>query len=187
MPRTLCGGIRTWMRLDRGRAPPAASLGAVRTTATSPATQAREAENRLLLRARDAIDRQFAEPLDVSALATIAHVSPSHFIRAFKHAFGETPHRYLQRRRIERAMALLRDTVTPVTEVSLAVGFQSLGTFSRTFSDIVGVSPTAYRRRAAPLLAPGCFTRAWTRPASEVGRTADDRAISEKRASGSSS
>ncbi|MFI6423664.1 helix-turn-helix domain-containing protein [Promicromonospora sp. NPDC050880] len=133
--------------------------------AQARATAAREADNRRLLRARDAIDRSFAEPLDVAALAAVAHVSPSHFIRAFKAAFGETPHRYLQRRRIERAMALLRDTATPVTEVSVAVGFQSLGTFSRTFHDIVGSSPTSYRRTAAPLLAPGCFTRAWTRPA----------------------
>ena len=76
----------------------------------------REDENRRLLRARDAMDRRYAEPLDVAAIALVAHVSPAHFSRRFKAVFGETPHRYLQRRRIERSMALLRDTATPVTE-----------------------------------------------------------------------
>ncbi|GGR40137.1 AraC-like DNA-binding protein [Nocardioides luteus] len=79
------------------------------------------------------------------ALARVAHVSPAHFSRRFKAVFGETPHRYLQRRRIERSMALLRDTALPVTEVALTVGLSSLGTFSRTFRDIVGS-----RCRAAP-------------------------------------
>jgi AraC-like DNA-binding protein len=123
-------------------------------------------ENRRLLRARDAIDRDYAQALDVAALARIAHVSPSHFSRSFKATFGETPHRYLQRRRIERAMALLRDTAHPVTDVALLVGSGSLGTFSRTFRDVVGVSPTEYRRRARPVAVPVCFTKSWTRPAS---------------------
>lgn len=126
---------------------------------------AREADNRRLLRARDAIDRHYAEPLDVATLARIAHASPSHFIRSFKATFGETPHRYLQRRRIERAMALLRDTPMPVTDVSLAVGFASLGTFSRTFRDVVGVSPSDYRDRTRRVAAPVCFTKRWMRPA----------------------
>jgi AraC-like DNA-binding protein len=134
----------------------------------------RERENRMLLRARDAIERDYAEPLDVPALARIAHVSPSHFTRRFKATFGETPHRYLQRRRIERAMALLRDTATPVTDIALLVGFTSLGTFSRTFSEILGVSPSGYRRRVRPVAAPICFTKSWMRPASRV--------VSEKRA-----
>lgn len=134
-----------------------------------PARSAREAENLRLLRARDAIDRSYAEPLDIPSLAALAHVSPTHFIRTFKAAFGETPHRYLQRRRIERAMALLRDTDAPVTEVAASVGYGSLGTFSRTFRDIVGVSPSGYRARAVSPPAPGCFTRAWTRPASRGG------------------
>ncbi|GGM29908.1 transcriptional regulator [Promicromonospora citrea] len=146
--------------------PPYAERMGIPSRAATP----READNLRLLRVRDAIDRGYAEPLDVAALAAVAHVSPSHLIRAFKAAFGETPHRYLQRRRIERAMALLRETATPVTEVAFAVGFQSLGTFSRTFSEIVGSSPTTYRRTAAPLLAPGCFTRAWTRPATGTAR-----------------
>ena len=126
----------------------------------------REDENRRLLRARDAMDRHYAEPLDVAAIARVAHVSPAHFSRRFKAVFGETPHRYLQRRRIERSMALLRDTATPVTDVALTVGFTSLGTFSRTFRDIVGTSPSGYRARAVSPAVPGCVARAWMRPAS---------------------
>ncbi len=120
-----------------------------------------------MLRARDAMDRDYAEPLDVPALARIAHVSEAHFIRTFKATFGETPHRYLQRRRVERAMFMLRETDLSVTEICLAVGFASLGTFTRTFGEIVGRSPTAYRAGAADLRAvPACFARAWTRPSS---------------------
>ncbi|MER7556490.1 AraC family transcriptional regulator [Nocardioides sp. NPDC126508] len=125
----------------------------------------REDENRRLLRARDVMDRHYAEPLDVPAIARVAHVSPAHFIRRFKAVFGETPHRYFQRRRIERSMALLRDTSTPVTEVALTVGFTSLGTFSRTFRDIVGTSPSDYRARVDSPAVPGCVARAWMRPA----------------------
>ena len=124
-----------------------------------------ERDNRRLLRARDAIDRDYGRPLDVPALARIAHVSPAHFSRTFKATFGETPHRYLQRRRIERAMALLRDTAHPVTDVALLVGSNSLGTFSRTFRDVVGVPPSEYRRRARRVVAPVCFTKSWLRPA----------------------
>lgn len=128
---------------------------------------ARERSNRDLLRARDAMDRAYAQPLDIAALARIAHVSQSHFIRSFKETFGETPHRYLQRRRIERAMFLLRNTQRPVTEVSLDVGFASLGTFSRTFTEIVGRSPSAYRAEGHPQHdVPACFAMAWTRPSS---------------------
>src|SRR3982074_2006571 len=106
-----------------------------------------EASNRRLLRARDAMDRTYAQPLDVPALARIAYVSEAHFIRTFRATFGETPHRYLQRRRVERSMFLLRETDRSVTDVCLDVGFISLGTFSRTFTDIVGESPQSYRRR----------------------------------------
>jgi transcriptional regulator GlxA family with amidase domain len=112
------------------------------------------------------MDRTYAQPLDVPTLARIVHVSEAHFIRSFRAAFGETPHRYLQRRRVERAMFLLRETDRSVTEICLDVGFTSLGTFSRTFSGIVGESPTAYRDRADIHLAPTCFTMAWTRPSS---------------------
>src|SRR5436189_961892 len=106
-----------------------------------------EDRNRRMLRARDAMDRAFAEPLDVPALARVAHISPGYFSRQFRATFGETPHRYLQRRRVERAMEMLRETDRPVTEISFDVGFNSLGTFSRTFRAIVGESPSAYRRR----------------------------------------
>ena len=139
-----------------------------------------------MLRARDAIDRDYARPLDIPALARIAAVSEAHFIRTFRATFGETPHRYLQRRRIERAMALLSHTDMLVTDVCLQVGFASLGTFSRTFGALVGASPSAYRQRqqqhwqrhrqgrAAPATpVPTCFAMAWSRPTDS--RPADSR------------
>jgi AraC-like DNA-binding protein len=129
-------------------------------------SRAVEESNRRLLRARDAMDRAYAQPLDIPALARIAHVAEAHFIRSFKATFGETPHRYLQRRRVERAMFLLRETDRTVTEICLDVGFTSLGTFSRTFRAIAGESPTAYRARAEQFAAPDCFARAWLRPSS---------------------
>jgi AraC-like DNA-binding protein len=121
-----------------------------------------------MLRARDAMDRTYAQPLDVSALARIAFVSEAHFIRTFRATFGETPHRYLQRRRVERSMFMLRESDRSVTDVCLDVGFSSLGTFSRTFRDIVGQSPTDYRNRKREdvTAAPTCFAMAWTRPSS---------------------
>ena len=128
--------------------------------------RAEQEANRRLLRARDAIDRAYAEPLDIVELARIAIVSEAHFIRTFKATFGETPHRYLQRRRIERAMTLLRTTDHSVSEICLDVGFTSFATFSRTFRQIVGESPSAYRRRGALPDVPTCFTKAWTRPSS---------------------
>ncbi|MFF5567888.1 helix-turn-helix domain-containing protein [Streptomyces sp. NPDC012623] len=128
-------------------------------------SRAAEETNRRMLRARDAMDRDYARPLDVPALARIAHVSPAHFTRTFRATFGETPHRYLQRRRIERAMTLLRDTDRSVTDICFEVGFTSPGTFSRTFHDIVGRSPRTYRKEAeAAAGVPTCFTMAWTRP-----------------------
>jgi AraC-like DNA-binding protein len=127
-------------------------------------SRAVEDSNRRLLRARDAMDRSYAQPLDITALARIAHVSEAHFIRTFRATFGETPHRYLQRRRVERAMFLLVQTDRSVTEICLDVGFASLGTFSRTFSAVVGESPSAYRERAVPRNVPNCFAMAWTRP-----------------------
>jgi AraC-like DNA-binding protein len=130
-------------------------------------SRAAEESNRRMLRARDAMDRDYAKPLDIPTLARIAYVSEAHFIRVFRATFGETPHRYLQRRRVERAMFLLRESDRSVTEICFDVGFTSLGTFSRTFADIVGEPPTAYRSRAADLRAvPACFMRAWTRPSS---------------------
>jgi AraC-like DNA-binding protein len=122
--------------------------------------------NRRLLRARDAMDSAYAEPLDVPALARIAHVSEAHFIRTFRATFGETPNRYLQRRRVERAMFLLRTGDRSVTDICMDVGFSSLGTFSRVFRDIVGEPPSAYRARGPLPSAPSCFVMAWARPSS---------------------
>ena len=122
-----------------------------------------------MLRARDAIDRGYATPLDVPALARIAGASEAHFIRTFKSTFGETPYRYLQRRRVERSMFLLRRSrELSVTEVCLEVGFVSLGSFSRTFKEIVGVTPSEYRELAAPGVdaLPSCFSMRWMRPSS---------------------
>ena len=136
-------------------------------------TRATEESNRRLLRARDAMDRAYPEVLDVPALAAIAVMSEAHFIRSFRAAFGETPHRYLQRRRVERAMYLLRRTDRSVTDICLDVGFASLGTFSRTFRVVVGQTPSEYRgagradgRRQAILAVPTCFAMAWGRPSS---------------------
>ncbi|MDQ6806988.1 MAG: AraC family transcriptional regulator [Actinomycetota bacterium] len=130
-------------------------------------SRAIEESNRRMLRSRDAMDRDYAKPLDIPSLARIAYVSEAHFIRGFRATFGETPHRYLQRRRVERAMFLLRETDRSVTEICFDVGFVSLGTFSRTFADIVGEPPTSYRRRAVDLKAvPACFAKAWMRPSS---------------------
>lgn len=132
--------------------------------------------NRRMLRARDAMDRAYSQPLDIAALAAIANVSEAHFIRTFSATFGETPHRYLQRRRVERAMYLLRSTGRPVTEICLDVGFASLGTFSRIFNNIVGESPTEYRKRGPLAAVPNCFAMAWTRPSSfGEARTKDRR------------
>jgi AraC-like DNA-binding protein len=129
-------------------------------------SRAVEESNRRMLRARDAMDRAYAQPLDVAALARVAHVSEAHFIRTFRATFGETPHRYLQRRRVERSMFLLRETGRSVTEICLDVGFTSLGTFSRTFHEIVGEPPSAYRRRGRVPAVPSCFAMAWMRPSS---------------------
>lgn len=117
-----------------------------------------------MLRARDAMDRAYAEPLDVRAVAAIAHISEAHFIRTFRATFGETPHRYLQRRRVERSMFLLRETDRTVTDICFDVGFTSRGTFCRTFREIVGQSPSDYRLGHEPMLPPNCFQMAGMRP-----------------------
>jgi AraC-like DNA-binding protein len=131
----------------------------------------RDAEdlNRRLLRARDAMDRAYAEPLDVRTVAAVAHVSEAHFIRTFRAVFGETPHRYLRRRRVERAMFLLRETDRSVTDICFDVGFSSLGTFSRTFRWIVGESPSEYRAAHGPMEAPNCFQMMAMRPFVSAG------------------
>src|ERR671921_1263578 len=137
-------------------------------------SRAVEESNRRMLRVRDAMDRDYAQPLDVPALARIALVSEAHFIRTFRATFGETPNRYLQRRRVERAMFLLRSGDRSVTDICMDVGFSSLGTFSRVFRDIVGESPSVYRRRGPLPDVPSCFAMAWMRPSSA------ERAVSEK-------
>jgi AraC-like DNA-binding protein len=119
-----------------------------------------------LRRVRDRIDREYAQPLDVEALARGAHMSAGHLSRQFRLAYGESPYSYLMTRRIERAMALLRRGDLSVTEVCFAVGCSSLGTFSSRFSDLVGMPPSSYRRRAARATAemPSCVVKQVTRP-----------------------
>jgi AraC-like DNA-binding protein len=128
-----------------------------------------------MLRARDAIDRAYAQPLDIASLAQVANVSEAHFIRTFRSTFGETPHRYLQRRRVERAMYKLTETERSVTDICMEVGFTSLGTFSRTFSEIVGDTPSGYREHSEIKWAPTCFTMAWVRPSQSAGRSRSPR------------
>lgn len=120
-----------------------------------------------LLRAKDLIDREFSRDLDVPELAREAHASTAHFARSFKRCFGEAPYAYLRRRRIERAKELLRGTELSVTQVSLAVGFLSLGSFSGVFRELVGEPPSEYAHRwraANPPPIPACFTLMYTRP-----------------------
>ncbi len=119
-----------------------------------------------LRRARDLMDREYARPLDVAALARAALMSSAHFSRQFRAAYGETPYAYLMTRRIERAKALLRRGELSVTEVCMAVGCSSLGSFSARFTELVGETPTAYRARDHRALAsvPGCLARDLTRP-----------------------
>ena len=115
------------------------------------------------------MDRAYAEPLDVRAVAAVAFVSEAHFSRTFRAVFGETPHRYLQRRRVERSMFLLRETDRSVTDICFAVGFTSLGTFSRMFREIVGETPSGYRSGHGPIVVPHCVLMANTRPRSSFG------------------
>jgi AraC-like DNA-binding protein len=133
-----------------------------------------------LRRARDLIDRDYARPLDVADLAAEAGYSLHHFARAFAAAYGETPHAYLTRRRIERAKALLRHANMSVTEICFLVGFESLGSFSSRFRELVGQTPSAYRSAAVaaggPPPIPGCVVLMWTRPhpaSPQSGRSVD--------------
>lgn len=132
----------------------------------SPRTAAEQrlAELRLLRQVRDRMDREFARPLDVAALARGANMSAGHLSRRFREAYGESPYSYLMTRRIERAMTLLRAGDLSVTEVCFTVGFSSLGTFSTRFTELVGVPPSVYRREADTLAIPPCLSRAVTRP-----------------------
>jgi AraC-like DNA-binding protein len=119
-----------------------------------------------LRRVRDRIDREYAQPLDVEALARDAYMSAGHLSRQFKLAYGESPYSYLMTRRIERAMALLRRGDLSVTEVCFTVGCSSLGTFSTRFTELVGVPPSVYRREASGAMAgvPPCVAKQVTRP-----------------------
>src|SRR6187401_1301642 len=130
-----------------------------------------------LRRARDRIDRDFAQPLDVPAMARAALMSPAHFSRKFRAAYGETPYSYLMTRRIERAKALLRRGDLSVTEVCLEVGCASLGSFSARFTELVGETPTAYRARDHSALAsvPGCVAKDLTRPSRKPSRIGEAR------------
>src|SRR2546421_11344692 len=120
---------------------------------SSPAATQHLRDLARLRRVRDRIDREYAQPLDVEALARSAHMSAGHLSREFRAAFGESPYSYLMTRRVERAMALLRRGDLSVTEVCFAVGCSSLGTFSTRFTELVGVPPSVYRRDGAALTA----------------------------------
>jgi AraC-like DNA-binding protein len=130
------------------------------------AAEQRLADLARLRRVRDRIDREYAQPLDVESLARGVNMSAGHLSRQFRLAYGESPYGYLMTRRIERAMALLRRGDLSVTEACFAVGFQSLGTFSTRFTELVGEPPSVYRRRAAGAAAgmPSCVVRQVARP-----------------------
>ena len=126
--------------------------------------------SRHLLRAKDLIDARYRDPLDVPALARAARLSPAHFSREFRRAFGETPHQYLLTRRLERAAALLRNTDHAVVDICFAVGLRSVGSFTTSFSRTYGLSPKAYRAAHPPAVLrariPTCLQLAWARPRS---------------------
>jgi len=138
-----------------------------------------------LRRARDLMDRCYADPLDLDQMAAQAGFSKFHFARAFKETYGESPANYLTRRRLERAKDLLRSANLTVTEVCMLVGFSSLGSFSSRFSELVGMSPSAFQRasaeRGGPPPIPGCFLMDWgrPRPARAPGATAQERKSGE--------
>ncbi len=140
-----------------------------------------------LRRARDLIDREYARPLAVVTLARAALMSSAHFSRQFRATYGETPYAYLMTRRIERAKALLRHDDMSVTEVCIAVGCASLGSFSARFTELVGETPTAYRARNHSALAsvPGCVARDLTRPSREPSRRQAEQDLRNARVAGS--
>jgi AraC-like DNA-binding protein len=143
-----------------------ARRGTISHVGSTAATEEHLRDLALLRRVRDRMDREYAQPLDVEALARDAHMSAGHFSRRFKLAYGESPYGYLMTRRIERAMALLRRGDLSVTEVCFEVGCSSLGTFSTRFTELVGVPPSVYRRDAAGPAAgmPPCVAKQVTRP-----------------------
>src|SRR6185437_9075379 len=166
----MAGGSASWPWTDLRGQPPSGTttcrmdnMGRV-TSRSAAAQQLRDLAQ--LRRVRDRIDREYAQPLDVEALARGAHMSAGHLSREFRRAYGESPYSYLMTRRIERAMALLRQGELSVTEVCFAVGCSSLGTFSTRFAELVGVPPSAYRREAAEATTgmPACVAQRVTRP-----------------------
>ncbi len=140
--------------------------GTIAQVTSSPAAAQHLRDLARLRRVRDRMDREYAQPLDVEALARDAHISAGHLSREFRRAFGESPYSYLMTRRIERAMTLLRRGDLSVTEVCFAVGCSSLGTFSTRFTELVGVPPSVYRRDAPGGMpgVPSCETKKVTRP-----------------------
>jgi transcriptional regulator GlxA family with amidase domain len=140
--------------------------GTIRQVTSTPPAEQHLRDLARLRRVRDRIDREFAQPLNVEALARGAHMSAGHLSREFKLAYGESPYGYLMTRRIERAMALLRCGDVSVTEVCFAVGCSSLGTFSTRFTELVGVAPSTYRRNSMHATAgiPSCVAKQVTRP-----------------------
>jgi AraC-like DNA-binding protein len=128
---------------------------------------------RHLLRAKDIVDARYREPLDVPALAKAAYLSPAHFSREFRRAFGETPHQYLLTRRLERAAAMLRNTDRSVADICFTVGLRSVGSFTTSFRRVYGVTPTAYREAHPPVeraRVPTCVLQAYARPHSSSFR-----------------
>ena len=150
--------------------------GTISQVTSRPAAAQHLSDLARLRRVRDRIDREYARPLDVPALASTAFMSTGHFSRAFKEAFGETPYSYLMTRRIERAKALLRRGDRSVTEVCFEVGCSSLGSFSSRFTELVGETPSAYRMRNhdAGAAIPACVAKVYTRPVRNGEATARD-------------
>jgi AraC-like DNA-binding protein len=166
--KNVCSGAQTRPRADEPTDPALIRPrpGTIPSVSSTPAAEQRLRDLARLRRVRDRIDREYAQPLDVEALARDAHMSAGHLSREFKLAYGESPYGYLMTRRIERAMALLRRGDLSVTEVCFAVGCASLGTFSTRFTELVGMPPSAYRRQAARATAgmPSCVAKQVTRP-----------------------
>jgi AraC-like DNA-binding protein len=157
----MCGGVGRPRRWE-----PPVRRGTILPVTSEPAEVQRLSDLARLRRVRDRIDREYAQPLDVEALARGVHMSAGHLSREFRRAYGESPYSYLMTRRIERAMALLRRGDLSVTEVCFAVGCSSLGTFSTRFTELVGVPPSVYRRNQARAAAglPPCVEKRVTRP-----------------------
>jgi AraC-like DNA-binding protein len=146
---------------------------------------------RQLLRAKDLADARYAEPLDVAALARAARLSPAHFSREFRRAFGESPHQYLLTRRLERAAALLRSTDRTVADICITVGLRSIGSFTTSFRRAYGKSPTEYRAAFPPAVhrarVPTCILQAWARPRSNAASASRSPGPSLVRGTGASS